>query len=425
MIIKYRHLKELKPYKLNAKKHPRSQIEGIAESIRRFGFLQPVVVDKNDEIIIGHGRVEAQRLVDEDKAIPVIKLEDLTETEVKALRIIDNRIAETGWDSELIKLDLANIDFDFSKFNIDFGEILPPQEIQEDDFDPAAIDTVVTEIQLGDTIELGAHRIFCGDSSDLSTIETLMGGKRANIIFTDPPYGVSIGAKNRFLQGFDKHGRNLTDIKDDSLSPEELKLKLLPAFTSVKSVMAEDCTVFVTAPQGGELGMMMMMMMQEAGLRVRHVLIWKKNAPTFSMGRLDYDYQHEPILLTWGKSHKKRMLGKHRSSVWEIDKPRSSKEHPTMKPIELVANALLNNSDPGDILLDPFLGSGTSLLAAQQTGRILYGVEIEPNYCQVIINRYEAYCLDNNLQFKCLVNGKDLYGENTRTTKQVGPSKLH
>jgi len=156
----------------------------------------------------------------------------------------------------------------------------------------------------GDLWVLGDHRLICGDSTNIEHVNRLMAGQKADIVFTDPPYGVSIGKKNRFLQTFQKSGRNTTDIVSDDMKPEELKDKILiPAFVNLRSILADNATVFLTAPQNGELGMMMMMMMKEAGLPVRHVLIWKKNSPTFSMGRLDYDYQHEPILLTWGKKH--------------------------------------------------------------------------------------------------------------------------
>ncbi len=151
--------------------------------------------------------------------------------------------------------------------------------------------------------------------------------------------------------------------------------------------MSDDCTVFMTAPQGGELGMMMMMM-KDAGLPIRHVLIWKKNAPTFSMGRLDYDYQHEPILLTWSKRHKRPMLGTHKTSIWEIDKPRRSAEHPTMKPPELYVNAYMNNSDAGDVAYEPYSGSGTAIIAAQSTGRKCRAIEISPAYVAVALQRW-------------------------------------
>jgi site-specific DNA-methyltransferase (adenine-specific) len=190
------------------------------------------------------------------------------------------------------------------------------------------------------------------------------------------------------LNTFQPSGRCLMDIVDDDLKPSELKEKLLPVFRNIKNfVMADDCSVFVTAPQGGELGMMMMMM-RDAGLPIRHVLIWKKNSPTFSMGRLDYDYQHEPILLTWGNRHKRPMRGKHRASIWEIDKPRANKEHPTMKPVELIVNAILNNSDSGGVLFDAYLGSGTSVIAAEQTNRKCRAIEISPAYVAVSLQRY-------------------------------------
>jgi len=155
--------------------------------------------------------------------------------------------------------------------------------------------------------------------------------------------------------------------------------------------MAEDCTVFVTAPAIGDVGVMVQVMLKEQGFPSRHALIWKKNSPTFSMGRLDYDYQHESIFLTWAKKHKRPMLGTHKTSVWEIDKPRSNKEHPTMKPVELYVNAYLNNSDSGDVVYDGYGGSGTCIIAAEQTGRKARVIELSPHYCDVIINRWQKF----------------------------------
>lgn len=232
-----------------------------------------------------------------------------------------------------------------------------------------------------------AHRLLCGDSTSAEDVGRLMGGERAALLFTDPPYGVGVAGKNRLLNSVQPSGRCLTDIEDDTLSPDDLKARLLPAFTGIKRVLADDCSVFVCAPQGGELCMMMMMMMREAGLPVRHVLIWKKNAPTFSLGRLDYDYQHEPMLFTWVKAHKRIHGGEYRTSVWEVDKPRASKEHPTMKPVELPTNAILNHTEQGDIVVDIYHGSGTTMVAAEQTGRICYGMEISPAYVAVALER--------------------------------------
>ena len=232
-----------------------------------------------------------------------------------------------------------------------------------------------------------SHRILCGDSRVIEDLGTLMDGASATLVFTDPPYGVAIGAKNRMLNSFQKAGRNLSNIVDDEMEPDDLKVLLTKAFTNLKSFMSEDCSVLVTVPQGGELGMMMLQMMSDVGLPVRHTLIWRKNAPTFSMGRLDYDYQHEPIFFTWGKTHKKRQLGPHRTSVWHVDKPRASPDHPTMKPVELPANGILNHTDLKDHVLDIYCGTGPTIVAAEMTGRIGHGMEIEPKYVAVCLQR--------------------------------------
>jgi DNA modification methylase len=232
----------------------------------------------------------------------------------------------------------------------------------------------------------GTHKIMCGDSTSAEDVGMLMGDKRADMVFTDPPYGVAISEKNEMLNSFQKAGRNLTPIENDALPVKDLKELLTKAFKLAKSVMNDACSVYMTAPQGGELGTMMMMMM-DAGLPIRHVLIWVKNAPTFSMGRLDYDYQHEPILYTWNKSHKFYREGEQDKSVWYYDKPRSSADHPTMKPVALVVNAIKNSTKTGDIILDPFLGSGTSIVACEQTGRIGYGMELSPEYTAVCLQR--------------------------------------
>jgi site-specific DNA-methyltransferase (adenine-specific) len=233
------------------------------------------------------------------------------------------------------------------------------------------------------------HRVYCGDSSARETFAVLCGEERADLLLTDPPYGVAIGAKNRMLNSFQPSGRNLTPIENDAMSAEGLGKFLEGVFALCKTYLQDCASVYMTAPQDGDLGEMMMMM-RRAGLPIRHVLIWVKNSPTFSMGRLDYDYQHEPILYTWNKSHKFYGRGDQKTSVWEYDKPRASAEHPTMKPVALFANAILNSTLPGMIVLDPFLGSGTTLIAAEQSGARCFGVEIDPRYVAVILERAQA-----------------------------------
>lgn len=209
------------------------------------------------------------------------------------------------------------------------------------------------------------------------------------MVFTDPPYNVAIGDKNKALNQFSQCDRIERNLDGDTFkTDEECGEKLWkPAFSNMLAMANDRCAIYVTMPQGGTH--MMMMMMHEAGWQVKHELIWLKSSPTFSMGRLDYDYQHEPICFGWKKSHKKIGGGKYTKSVWEIPKPQKCDLHPTMKPVELVCNALQNSSEQGDIILDLFGGSGTTMIAAEGTGRKACLMEYDPHHCDVIIARWE------------------------------------
>lgn len=239
------------------------------------------------------------------------------------------------------------------------------------------------------------------------------------MVFTDPPYGVSIGDKNKKLTAAGCKGGITQNIIGDTLKPDELYEMLVKAFTNLKAHAAEDCSYYVTAPQGGSLGLIMLQMMKDAGLEVRHQLVWVKNSATFSMGRMDYDYRHEPIFYTWDKKHNfyggysnsviddtenidkmskaelKEMLRaireKEDTSVIYEDKPLKCNLHPTMKPVKLVARLMYNNSKAGDPVADIFGGSGTTLMAAEQLKRRSYIMELDPHYCDVIIARWEAF----------------------------------
>ena len=241
----------------------------------------------------------------------------------------------------------------------------------------------------GDIWQLGAHRLMCEDSTNAEAWAQLMDGEKADMVFTDPPYGVAIGDKNATLNSVQPSGRCCENIEGDTMAEAELYEMLKSAFINVRENCADDACYFVTSPQGGSLGLMMMMMMKDAGLEVRHVLMWRKNAPTFSLGRLDYDYQHEPIFYTWTKSHHNFRGGENRSTVWDYDKPRKCDLHPTMKPVALVANAILDGTQEGMIVLDAFCGSGTTIIAAEQTNRKARCMELDPHYCDVIIQRWE------------------------------------
>lgn len=259
--------------------------------------------------------------------------------------------------------------------------------VSEDDFEEGA-DNIEPVVKLGEIWQCGEHIIMCGDSSDAESVKKLLGGAKADMVFTDPPYGVAIGDKNKALNSVQKAGRCTQNIENDTLSADELYPILVKAMTNARENCKEDACYYVTSPQGGELGLMMMMM-KDAGLPVRHMLIWKKNSATFSLGRLDYDYQHEPIFYTWTKKHHNYRKGEYRTTIWEYDKPRKCDLHPTMKPVALVANCLMDGTQEGDIVLDLFGGSGTTMIACEQLDRKSRIMELDPHYCDVIIARWE------------------------------------
>ncbi len=257
---------------------------------------------------------------------------------------------------------------------------------EDEGFDPDK--GILVRCKPGDIWELGDHRLMCGDSIDLQQVTTLMGGGLADMVFTDPPYGVAIGDKNKTLQSVQKAGQIEENITNDTLAPDELYKVLLPAFENLRKSCKEDATYFVCAPPGGDVGLMMMMM-ADAGLRPRHQIVWNKSSATFSLGRLDYDYKHEAILYTWTKRHHNYRISPFRTSVWDIEKPRRCDLHPTMKPVALVEAAMKDGSQEGDVVLDLFGGSGTTLIVAEQLGRKARLMEIDPHYCDVILSRWE------------------------------------
>jgi DNA modification methylase len=413
LTVKRVPLAQLVPDPQNARTHDDKNLGAIRSSLTKFGQVEPLVVRKGSNVVIGgNGRLEAMRSLEWTHA--AVTWFEGTDAEARALGLALNRTAElAAWDEGRLAAALAEVKAeglaDAAGWTDDeiaaaVASVTPAEPAADPGAEVDRADELLAKwkVQPGDLWAIPSkasagkeHRLLCGDSTNAEDVRRVMGGEKATICFTDPPYGVSIGAKNRMLNTFQPAGRCLTDIVDDDLPPEELAKQLEQSFRLVRTdASAEDCTVFVTAPQSGELSMMMMMMMRAAGLPVRHVLIWKKNQPTFSMGRLDYDYQHEPILMTWGKRHKRPMLGTHKTSVWEIDKPRASGEHPTMKPVELYVNAFLNNCDAGDIAYEPFSGSGTSIVAAEQTGRLCRAIEISPKYVAVALERLSKMGLE-------------------------------
>ena len=388
--VEYVDISTIKPYKGNAKEHPKEQIEQIKKSMQEFGNIDPIGIWHN-EIVEGHGRYLALKELGETQ-VPVIRLDDLTDEQRRAYTLVHNQLTmNSGFDLDTLKVELDNIgEIDMSEFgfNLDgIGE--EPQEVQEDDFDEEPPEEPTSK--LGDIYQLGEHKLMCGDSTNAEHVAKLMDGAKADMVFTDPPYNVNYADKNIFLNNADKGNRIQDDIENDHAeSDETAKNDLwLPAFKNMVDNSADDCSIYVTMPQGGAHMMMMMMSAQEAGWQVKHELIWVKN--NHVLGRVDYLYKHEPILFGWKNKHKFFGAGEHTKSVWEIPKPQKSDLHPTMKPIALIANALLNSSQEGDNILDVFGGSGSTLVACEQLNRKCYMMEMSPKYVDVIIKRWEEY----------------------------------
>lgn len=378
---------DVKPYENNPRNNEEA-VDGVANSIKQFGWQQPIVVDKENVIIVGHTRYKAAQKLGL-KVVPVIVAE-LSEEKAKAYRLADNKTNEAAeWNFDKLQEELDKIiNIDMSDFGFDVDNII--DEIE----DKQAIEDEYTEkkdieCHNGDIWQLGNHKLMCGDSSNKENWSKLMCGEKGNMVFTDPPYGVAIGDKNKQLNKYRKCNAIDKNIINDNIPADELYKILVEAMTNLRENCLDDAVYFVTSPQGGDLGMMMMTMMKDAGLPVRHILIWKKNSATFSMGRLDYDYQHEPIFYTWTKSHKNYRKGEYRTTIWEYDKPKKCDLHPTMKPVALVANALKDDTKKDDIVLDAFGGSGTTLIACEQLCRKARLMEMDPHYCSVIISRWE------------------------------------
>ena len=312
-----------------------------------------------------------------------------TAEQLNAYIILDNSgFGDWDWDAlanEWNSQQLTDWGVDVPNWDDEASEEEQPSD--DDDFDEEK-DSIECRVKKGEIWQLGKHRLMCGDSSSQEDVKKLMDGELADMVFTDPPYGVAIGDKNKALNSVQPSGRCTQNIENDTLSADELYPLLVSAMTNCRENCKDEAIYFVTSPQGGDLGLMMMMM-KDAGLPVRHMWIWEKNSATFSLGRLDYDYQHEPIFYTWTKKHKNHRKGEFRTTIWKYDKPRKCDLHPTMKPVALVENCLKDGTIKGDIVLDVFGGSGTTIIACERQDRCARLMEIDPHYCDVIIARWE------------------------------------
>lgn len=377
----------------NYRTHDDKNKKLILKSLKKCGAGRSILIDKQGEIIAGNGVYEQAKnlnipvkIIETDGSeLIAIKRTDIdTESKKrKELALADNSTSDNvTWDLSNLKAD-----FDLSELP-EWGleglvevEQLDP-EITEDEV--PSNEHVQTRVKRGDIWKLGEHRLMCGDSTVITDVEKLMNGEKADLLFTDPPYGVSYENKTKEVL----KTKNYTKIKNDDLDINDFKDFLRGVFTSALLSLKETASYYVFSCQGGDQEMMMMMMMRECGMPCRHQLIWVKDAPVFSMGRLDYDYKHEPILYGWVKKHEFKRKGEQDKSVWEY-KRTENKLHPTMKPVELICNALKNSTDENDCVLDLFGGSGSTLIACEQLNRQCYMMELDEHYCDVIIARWE------------------------------------
>lgn len=400
MNVQNRKLSELTPYPGNAKKHDKKQIANVAESIRQYGFVQPIVVDRDDVIIIGHCRALAAKKLGMDE-VPCVSMDDLTPEQVNALWLVDNKSNESDWDFDLLAEELSGLDL--SAFDFDWGlrdEL--SHSVIEDDYDPVL--PAEPKSKIGDVYQLGNHRLMCGDSTSLTDVQRLVGEAQIDLLLTDPPYNVMLGMDETPEEAKKRNRR--TDgktVANDKMEDKEFRQFLTDAFSNAAMVMKPGAPFYIW--HADSEGYNFRGACRDAMLRVRQCLIWVKNSMV--MGRQDYQWkhepclygeseieedEHEPCLYGWTEGHKHYFFKNRRqTTVLNFDKPVRSAEHPTMKPIKLFDYQMQCSSKPGENVLDLFAGSGTTIMAAEQNGRHAYCMEFDPKYADVIIDRWEKF----------------------------------
>lgn len=386
MKIEQKSIDSLIPYVNNSRKHSDEQVAQIAASIKEFGWTNPILVDGDNGLIAGHGRLLAARKLGMDK-VPVIELAHLSEIQKKALIIADNKLAlNSDWDSELLTLELQDLlgeEYDLDLLGFDKDELdalLNVVEGTEGLTDEDEVPEVPKEPKTkpGDVYILGNHRLMCGDSCSITDMEKLVNGRLVDMWLTDPPYNVAYEGKTK----------DALTIKNDSMDNDGFRQFLRDAYVTADTVMKPGAVFYIW--HADSEGYNFRGAAFDAGWKVRQCLIWKKS--TMVMGRQDYHWKHEPCLYGWkeGASHL-WATDRKQTTILEFDKPSRNGEHPTMKPVALFEYQMLNNTKGGDIVLDSFGGSGTTLLAAEKHGRYAYLMELDPKYCDVIVKRWEDF----------------------------------
>jgi len=386
LTVKYRPVSELVPYVRNARTHSDEQVAQLAGSIKEFGWTNPILVDNDGGIIAGHGRLLAAQRLKMDE-VPTIQIGGLSGAQRRALVLADNKLAlNAGWDIDLLKVELSDLneqgfDIALTGFSVDeISKLLAPAGTDgltdQDDTPEVPVNPVS---KLGDVWVCGPHRVMCGSSLEQTAVDKLCAGQAVDMLLTDPPYNVSYTGKTK----------EALTIKNDKMEDEEFRAFLRDAFVTADVVMRPGAVFYIWHPQGRD-SLWFRLACEDAGWNARQTLIWKKSSMV--LGRSDYHQQHEPCLYGWkeGAGHFWASDRK-QTTILEFDRPSRSKDHPTMKPVALFEYQLLNNTKGGDIVLDSFGGSGTTLLAAEKNGRVARLMELDPKYVDVIVQRWQEF----------------------------------
>ena len=374
-------LDKLVPYVNNARTHSPEQIGKLRSSLREFGVINPGIIDRDFGIIAGHGRVLAAR-EEGITEVPCVFVDHLTEAQKKAYIIADNRMAmDAGWDEELLRIEIEALQaesFDVGLTGFDADEIADlfgedKEKVKDDDYDLTAALEKAAFVKRGDRWVVGKHTLFCGDATNADDVSALMDGHTANLIVTDPPYGVSF-----------KSASGLT-IQNDSMKDEEFYNFLRKSFDNMVSHLEKGGSAYVF--HADTEGLTFRKAFIDAGFHLAGVCIWAKNS--LVLGRSDYQWQHEPVLYGFLKSGKHRWYSdRKQTTIWNFDKPKRNANHPTSKPLDLLSYPICNSSQANGIVLDTFGGSGSTLMACELTNRICYTMELDEKYASVILRRY-------------------------------------
>ena len=382
MNIEKKNVKDLLPADYNPRKDLQPgdpEYEKLKRSIEQFGYVEPVIWNKQTgRVVGGHQRLKV--LIDSGITEVDVVVVDMNTEKEKALNIALNKISGE-WDTDKLALviaDLQGADFDVSLTGFDPEELDDlfrddvKDGVKEDDFDVEAELQKPVFSKAGDLWMLGEHRLLCGDSTKPETYELLMNGKKAQLVVTDPPYNVD-------------YKGTAGKIKNDKMAEDQFEQFLLAAYSQMYESMTDDASIYVF--HSDSHGLAFRKAFEEAGFYLSGCCIWKKQS--LVLGRSPYQWQHEPVLFGWKKKGKHQWYtGRKESTIWEFDKPKKNADHPTMKPVALVAYPIMNSTMTGCLVLDPFGGSGSTLIACEQTGRICYTVELDEKFCDVIVKRY-------------------------------------